>query len=1036
MAALAPAYVFYAPSPACGATPVSGAVTTPIDTATISGGSPDDIDIPAGASVGPTAAGAAVTLDSNNSITNEGTIAFSNVSNATGVLLNGYSGSLTNSGAITLGETTISTDTNGDGILDPPFASGSGRYGIRLVGPTALVGSIANTGTISVTGNDSFGISLEAPLTGSLSSSGAITNSGDRSVAIRETAGVSGDVNISTAITARGLGAQAINLSGDIGNHVTISGVITATGYAATVRGTDAVVAKLTQQDFQLSGPAVQISGNVGAGVFVFGPVPATTSDVDGNGVEDDLQSASTITGFGSAPALQIGAAGAATHLGVFGAADPGANDDSAWGLIVRGALKGAGVYDAIPAIGLQIGTGQGAVTVDNGMRVVGSISGAAQQADALGVHIESGASVPTIRNEGTLSASVTSKNANMSQALLIDSGATVNALYNLGAINAVITGSTGQANAVADRSGSLSNIYNYGTIGATITAATTGAAVTGRTVALDLSANTSGITLLQGALNTAAPSITGNILLGSGANTVQLLAGTVTGDLALGAGADSVLINGGASYIGALTHGAGTLNLDVESGKLRNTTSQTLALNTLTVGSGGTILFALDPAKGANTNYQVSGPATLAAGSGVGVELLSPLALNTTLTVPVITASNLSVASSANLASALSPLFYVVNSSVSNNSLLVAVRRSSAAELSLTGARATIFDPAYQASFGDAQVKAAFDAVTDRTALGPLYDQLTPDHGDAMFVALRGALSDLSMRTGERGNQAPAPLTVASWVTQYLFGADQKEGDNVVSSTNGLAFAGGIEGTGPHRTLGATLAAFAGTTRDSAQADHTRIYWWDLEAGLNFRQAFGPVRADGRFGVGYLHAESDRTFTLTGANALTREAKATWPGVSIAGHLGLTYDLLDGPFYVRPNLSADYLRLQENSHSESNGGAAMDLQFSQRASEALDASAKLVTGMMWGGDKKWGPELQAGWTTSADCKLGETTAQFGANGAPFTLAADKLSGSGPLARVGFTVRSDYMDINIGAGASRVRNVTNDDISARLRFYF
>ncbi len=65
-------------------TKITTAVTTPVKTSTATAaGAPDDLTIDSAGSVKPTAAGAAVTLDSNNKVSNLGTISFNGVNGAT-----------------------------------------------------------------------------------------------------------------------------------------------------------------------------------------------------------------------------------------------------------------------------------------------------------------------------------------------------------------------------------------------------------------------------------------------------------------------------------------------------------------------------------------------------------------------------------------------------------------------------------------------------------------------------------------------------------------------------------------------------------------------------------------------------------------------------------------------------------------------------------------------------------------------------------------------------------------------------------------
>src|SRR5438876_9529788 len=104
-----------------------------------------------------------------------------------------------------------------------PWLKGTGRFGIRVIAPSALVGDISNTGTITVQGNNSAGISIESGLTGNLIDTGSISITGDHStgVAISNTASVIGNVTLG-AITATGVGVKAADIEGAVGGKAQI----------------------------------------------------------------------------------------------------------------------------------------------------------------------------------------------------------------------------------------------------------------------------------------------------------------------------------------------------------------------------------------------------------------------------------------------------------------------------------------------------------------------------------------------------------------------------------------------------------------------------------------------------------------------------------------------------------------------------------------------------------------------------------------------------------------------------------------------
>ena len=108
--------------------------------------------------------GAAVTLNTNNYVRNEGTIQVTGANDSTGILGNsGVTGEITNSGTITLEESYTPTDTDNDGDIDGAFAQGSTCYGIRDRDGYFTGNIPLNSGTVTVEGNNSGGL-VEGPL--------------------------------------------------------------------------------------------------------------------------------------------------------------------------------------------------------------------------------------------------------------------------------------------------------------------------------------------------------------------------------------------------------------------------------------------------------------------------------------------------------------------------------------------------------------------------------------------------------------------------------------------------------------------------------------------------------------------------------------------------------------------------------------------------------------------------------------------------------------------------------------------------------
>src|SRR4051812_38811209 len=106
-------------SAAYAETKISTATTAPVRTSTLASGAADNLNIETAGSIAPTTSGAAVTIDSNNTVANNGAITFNGVSNATGIQVNGVvTTTLTNAGTISIVEDFTPTDADSDGDLD------------------------------------------------------------------------------------------------------------------------------------------------------------------------------------------------------------------------------------------------------------------------------------------------------------------------------------------------------------------------------------------------------------------------------------------------------------------------------------------------------------------------------------------------------------------------------------------------------------------------------------------------------------------------------------------------------------------------------------------------------------------------------------------------------------------------------------------------------------------------------------------------------------------------------------------------------
>lgn len=1051
------------------ATSIDTALTTPIVTSGVAGGSADDIAIASSGSVKPSS-GAAVTLDSDNSVSNAGTILIQDVNDATGIAVQGgRTGSVTNTGTIEIDETTAATDADGDGDNDGKFATGARRYGVRVSGGAPFTGSIANSGSISVEGDDSGGISVETGLVGSITQSGSVSITGDRSYGVRTIGSVSGDVTLTGSVTAVGAGATAVSLEGDIGGGLVIQNSITATGYRTTTRSTtQSVLNALDADDLLQGGSALSVSGSVARGLLIDVPptdTDSTNTDEDGDGITDTSEGSGLIVSYGAAPAVVIGAADRAI---VFGDVGTGA---SGYGLFNRGTISGVGVYDGVSATGLQIGlVGGGSVTIGSGLSNAGSILASAYKADATGLLLNSGALVPQIANSGSLTASVIGDTPATATALLMQSGARASGLTNTGTISAAVNGEAGDAVAIRDGSGTLASIVNTGKIAATITATddaadtddadtdATNEKVTGRTIALDLSANTSGVTIRQSGVNDGddgadgaadadadgdgvddadEPAITGEVLLGSGADRIELLNGTLTGDVSFGAGANSLLIDGGASMAGRLTATGGTLALSVQSGSLAIDNVGVLNLTSLSLGAKSTTTFTIDPASGAATVFDVAGAADIAGGATLGVRLTSLLKDQATYTI--IRANSLSAGAAQATLLGDVPYLYsaAIEADTAAGTVDIHLGRKSATDLALAAAVAQAYEPMIAAIDTDTEVRDAVLAQVDRAGFIGLYNQMLPNHSDAVFQ-VTGANTDAFARAID---DRQGPDAGGLWVQEIgsrlkRDGSDDAPGYKAWS----LGLIAGLES--PDTALGivgVTLGGASGKIDPDGAANGSSFVVNTVEAGGYWRISRGAFSANARAAGGWVGLKSTRAIAaadVDGNKVLSRTAKADWSGAVLNGRLAAGYEARLGPAYLKPTASLDYLWLREGGYEESGGGDAIDLIVKSRTSARASGFAGVVTGVRFGREAWWGPELQLGWRNVTGKGAGDTTARFAAGGDSFRLLADQVTGGGFVVRGAVKGDQDGTAFVLEGGAEMRDDLAVYDVrlAAHVRF--
>jgi hypothetical protein len=239
-------------------------------------------------------------------------------------------------------------------------------------------------------------------------------------------------------------------------------------------------------------------------------------------------------------------------------------------------------------------------------------------------------------------------------------------------------------------------------------------------------------------------------------------------------------------------------------------------------------------------------------------------------------------------------------------------------------------------------------------------------------------------------------------WLQEVNQRVERSTGDTLGSSAKVFGVVGGYESMAPGAgSIGFTLGYYNLQDDDVAAAVGEHVVTSMLEAGAYYRITPGNFRFVARASGGYAWFSSTRRFVTTGT---VREATADWTGAFANAHIGGAYEARFGRYYVRPELSGDWMYLSEGSRAESGGGVGFDLAVDPRNSSRLSAAALVTIGAQYGRTSWVRPELRFGYRFIGSGSIGDTTAHFiGTTGSPFTLVAEDDSGG--WAVVGFSIK-------------------------------
>ena len=1030
LASAAPA-AFLVAAPALADTTVSTSTTTPLVTS-----SAGNVTVASGGTITLTG-GTGVTVDSGNTanVASGGTIAMGSGDGATGISVTpGVSTTITNDGTIQATEDFTAADADNNGIADGPIAQATGRYGIRVAPGGTMTGSISNTGTITVEGLNSAGIAADSTVTGSIANTGTISIKGDNSVGIR-TAAVTGNVAAGGTIKVVGQGAQALVVGGDVGGTVKIDGTLSqASSYTTDASTTQA----LSRTALKSGAAAVEIDGNVGGGVIV------TAASASG---ASTTETAGSIQSVGNSPALQIGGARDIVIGGVAGA-------DGTYSLAIDSGVSASSVYSATDAYGVVIGGKGGNVTLTKGISVSGSVTATTVDSSANAILINAGSTVPTLENSGTIKSVISSPGI-------------------------------GESYAIKDLSGTLATIDNTGFI-------TVSGSSQDKLAAIDLSANTSGVTITQHLNATDAASqttdkaatgynvdtatvytaITGDIYTGSGNDTLDIESGKVTGNAYLGAGNDSVKLADDSKYIGNIDFGSGTatmamsansrftgalllndqlatltladaaiwkgtvtggsqLTVNVNGGSFGANATGTSTIHALNVGAGGTLGVYVDGATGTSSKL-VADTASFASGAKIAATVTSLTKAEGTYTV--LSAGTLTGGSNITTSSLALPVLFRGTVTTQGNDVLLTIARKSASDLGLNPAQSAAYGAILAQAGSYSVLQSDLLQVADTATLQSHFNQILPDYAGGTFdFVTRGAR--LAARHIDDDSSIFTISGAGGWLEPIYFHGTTKSDTSSGYKTDGAGLSFGLERATALGNVGASFTYFGGKIKTG---DIQSISASDYELGLHWRKAAGPLYAWARLGLGSSSFHATRTFNGTAdSTAFTWSTDGKWKGWSVSGTGGVSYALaMGGGFKLKPKAVLDYYRLHERAYSET-GTDALLLNVAARSSSALNGTTTLAASWSAGESSYEGRaftvELEGGRRNRLSGTLGDTTATF-INGSAnsFTLTPDQTKS----AWVGqLSILQGGLDYTwkLSAGAEKVQG-GGTDYSARASF--
>jgi len=999
---------------------ITTATTTPLRTSDAANGSAGDITVASGGSV-ITGSGNTITIDTSNNVDVQGSVQ-SSLAYATTAIFADPTAS-------------IATTITENGGIDVTGSGGSGNYGIRIIG-APVTGSIieGTSGSISVLGDDSYGVSIEEPWTGNIALR-AVSVTGTNSVAVSTTAPLAGSLSLYGINSASGSNGIGLYVGGAVAGSVDNEGSIVAGSTATTnstgqavpaVHGTAAAwIANSIDSGFLNDRYYVDSSGNTVA--------PASVDTAT-----DTLVTGTLVGDAGATGLLVAPNAAAPTDIAIGQVGASGTNQD--YGIVNLGAITSNGLLDgtsatAVNISGISVSGTDYRVSVAGGLisQANASIDANAIDAAATAISIGPSAIVPAIVNQGTITANTTISGSGPGGAaygINVLAGGNVSSVTNSGTMTVTSSGSNNSAYGILDQSGALTTVTNSGTITATAASGATARAI-------DLATGTAA----EAVTNSGA--ITGDIVFGSGGGSYTSNSGTLSGTLYYGAGNDALDLTGTTSFATpiVIASGGALAVMLADTAKL-DLTRSTIALNSLNAGGSSVLRLGI----GGNVEaLQILGGASFTSASTVSLFVEGTPASGSASVLHA--AGGLTTDHAASLLDASSvPFLYSLGGySVTGNDILVTLDQKSAAQLGISSGLAPLYTASLAALGGNGG--AAFEALANlpsQAAVLAAYRQIEPvSFGSAIAriteITHDGAAGMISGRVDtllatrySTGFDAPREGFWAQEYGQLFSHRDAQDDPGFRGTVYGFGF--GTDRWVASQLLVGVMTAFgwADTKINGLSAYQTDpLRQDDQRFDLYAAWRHGPLFA--KFDGGVAHDQFGSTSDVTvGTVSSTKSAK--WSGYQLSGEATIGGRFSVGRFWLQPSDSTTYIRLHEGGYRE-NGGGDYDLAVAARNTTLESTTPRLGVG--YGapmGDGRFFVQADGGYLLELKRRLPELNAAFLVGGPAFSLATEELSSHEILAGASAGYEADNWTFRLNLDHRQETGFHDNGVTGTLRF--